>query len=184
MPRFLPVKVEDKLRWIQTTQQPAIINLPPMWLICYCIACSDIHGTPAWAGAGLQNKEKWTIYNSIITALVENYRGEWLGEKSDVWGRLRPGDSYHESVTYFLLDVTGGNVVGEEGHGNLAMIQLTANNIYKYQHHSLQSQPGLQANINCWELWKRRWWWWWWWVRVWVGYWVRLRLPVMNFTGI
>ena len=39
--------------------------------------------------------------------------------------------------------------MGEEGHGNLAMIQLTANNIYKYQHHS---QPGLQANINCSEL--------------------------------
>ena len=40
-------------------------------------------------------------------------------------------------------------MVGEEGHGNLAMIQLTADNIYKYQHHS---QPGLQANINCSEL--------------------------------
>ena len=62
------------------------------------------------------------------------------------WDRLGQGDSYHESVTYFLFSVTGGNVVGEEGHGNLAMIQLTASNIYKYQHHS---QPGLQANINC-----------------------------------
>ena len=43
----------------------------------------------------------------------------------------------------------GGNVVGDWGHENLTMIQLTADNIYKYQHHS---QPGLQANINCSEL--------------------------------
>ena len=121
-------------------------------MLLYCLQWYSWH--PGLARAGqLQNKEKWTIYNSIITALVENYRGEWLGEKSDVWGSLRPGDSYHESVTYFLLDVTGGNVVGEEGHGNLAMIQLTANNIYKYQHQSpvTQSLPGLEANINCWE---------------------------------
>ena len=72
-----PVKVEDKLRWIQTTQQPPIIKLPPMWPICYCIASSDIHGTLDWAEQQLQNKEKWTIYNSIITAFSRKLPG-WM----------------------------------------------------------------------------------------------------------
>ena len=68
-------------------------------------------------------------------------------------------------------------MVGEEGHGNLAMIQLTASNIYKYQH---QSQPVSASTLiagnygrgggGCNEC-----------ECVWVGYWVTSRI---NFIEI
>ena len=91
MPRYPPVSESGRQTemWLRTTQQPAIIKVPPMWLICYCIASSDIHGTPDWPEQGsYKTKKNERFIIQLSPLLVENCRGEWLGEKSDVWGRL------------------------------------------------------------------------------------------------